>query len=203
MQRIDRRTFLAAPAAAWWLACSTPEPAAEEAAAEAAAPEEAGLVPAEFDPPTLVEGDGFILVPLDTKVTELDYKAYMSSIEHLQETFTHSTNWPREELTMEDAVKDMEYEQGQWEKRESFPYAVLDPEKTKERGCVYVRPSKKEGYEAAVKLWVTAEEYAAGFDAELYEWTKKWVAETWPFEKVAYPEREIPKEEWDALPDKA
>jgi hypothetical protein len=104
---------------------------------------------------------------------------------------------------MEDAVKDMENEQGQWEKGESFPYAVLDPEKTRERGCVYVRPSKKAGYDAVVKMWVTAEEYAAGFDEKLYAWTRTWVESAWPFAKVAYPGREISQEEWDVLPDKA
>jgi len=202
MQRIDRRTFLAAPVAGLLLGCGSPEPEAEEPAAEVPAPE-ATFVPADFEPPRLVEGDGFILVPLDTQVTELDFKAYMSSIQHLQETFSHSTRWPREGLTMEDAVKDMENEQSRWESRASFPYAVLDPERTKERGCVYVRPSKKQGYEAAVKLWVTAEEYAAGFDEELYDWTRKWVAAEWPFEAVAYPEREIAKDDWEALPDKA
>ena len=173
-----------------------PEPAAE------APPAETPFIPAGFEPPTEVPGDGFILVPLDTRVTELDYKAYMASIEHLQKTFTHSTRWPREGLTMDDAVKDMENEQAQWERRASFPYAVLDPEKTRERGCVYVRPSHKQGYEAAVRLWVTAEEYAAGFDEQLYAWTRQWVETTWPFEKIAFPGREIPMDEWDALPDK-
>lgn len=184
--------------------CGTSEaPPAEEPAAEAPPAAEPSFIPADFEPPKEVEGDGFVLVPLDTNVTEMDYKAYMSSIEHLQKTFTHSDRWPREGLTMEDAVKDMENEQAQWEERKSFPYAVLDPEKTRERGCLYVRPSKKEGYDAAVRLWVTAEEYADGFDEELYAWAREWVPKTWPFESVAYPGREIPMDEWEALPDKS
>ena len=185
---------------------AAPEPEAAEPAAESAPAPEAqpSFIPADFNPPTEVAGDGFVLVPLDTKVTEMDYKAYMSSIEHLQKTFTHSERWPREGLTLEDAVKDMENEQAQWEERKSFPYAVLNPEKTEELGCVYVRPSRKEGYDVAVKLWVTAEQYEKGFDEKLYAWTKSWVESEWPFEEaqVAYPEREIPKEEWDALPSK-
>lgn len=183
--------------------CGASAPPMEEPIAATAAPEtEASFVPASFEPPRQVQGDGFVLVPLDTNVTEMDYKAYMASIEHLQKTFTHSDRWPREGLSMEDAVKDMENEQSQWEERKSFPYAVLDPQKTRERGCLYVRPSKKQGYAAAVRLWVTATEYASGFDEQLYAWARTWVAEAWPFDKVAYPGREIPMAEWEALPDK-
>ena len=197
---MNRREFLGS--AILLAGCgSTPPPPAEEPAAEAPPPE-GSFIPADFQPPTEVPGDGFVLVPLDTKVTEMDHKAYMASIEHLQKTFTYSPSWPHEKLTMEDAVKDMENEQAQWEKRESFPYAVLDPEKTRERGCVYVRPSKKQGYDAAVRSWVTAEEYAAGFDEKLFIWAKQWVESAWPLDKVAYPGREISMEEWEALPDK-
>ncbi|MCB1021372.1 MAG: twin-arginine translocation pathway signal protein [Bryobacterales bacterium] len=198
---MDRRAFLGMGVLLAGCGGSAPPPAVEEPAAEAPAPE-ASFIPADFTPPTEVEGDGFVLVPLDTKVTEMDYKAYMASIEHLQKTFTHSDRWPREGLTMDDAVKDMENEQAQWEKRESFPYSVLDPEKTRERGCFYIRPSKKEGYDAVVRSWVTAEEFAAGFDEKLYEWGRTWVESTWPFKKVAYLGREISREDWDKLPDK-
>ena len=197
---MNRRDFLGSALILAGCGSAAPPPA-EEGAAEAPGAE-ASFIPADFQPPKEVPGDGFVLVPLDTNVTVMDYKAYMASIEHLQKTFTYSDRWPREDLTIEDAVKDMENEQAQWESRESFPYAVLDPEKTRERGCVYVRPSKKQGYDAAVTLWVTADEYAGGFDEELYGWTKQWVESSWPFEKVAYPGREIPIDNWNALPDK-
>ncbi len=104
---------------------------------------------------------------------------------------------------MEDAVKDMENEQAQFEERESFPYAVLDSERTRERGCVYLRPSKKQGYDAVVRMWVTAADFEQGFDAELFAWTQDWVTNAWPFENVAYPERLIPLDEWEALPTKS
>ena len=182
--------------------CGAAEPPAGEPTTEASPSEARSFIPVDFEPPREVEGPGFVLVPLDTGVTELDYKAYMSSVEHLQKTFTYSTSWPREDLTMEDAVKDMENEHAQWEQRKSFPYAVLDPAKTRERGCLYVRPSRKQGYDAAVRLWVTAAEHASGFDQELYDWARAWVADVWPFERVAYPGHEIPMDEWEALPDK-
>jgi hypothetical protein len=77
---------------------------------------------------------------------------------------------------------------------------VLTPDGTKELGCVYIRPSRKAGYDAQVSMWVTAERFAAGFDPELLADVKQWLAEKWPFKRVAFPKREISQAEWDALP---
>ena len=166
-------------------------------AGEAAA--EDALVPAEFEVPVLAEGDGFRLVPLGPDLVKVDYDAYMSSIDHLQRTFTRSTGWPHDGLTDEDAMQDMLTEQARFEGRESFAYGVLTPDGSRERGSVYVRPSPVEGYDAVVMLWVTKAEYDAGFDAQLYDWVRGWVAAEWPFENVAYPGREIPWGEWDTM----
>ena len=58
--------------------------------------------------PTQIEGPEFKLVPLGPALAEIDYRAYMSSIAHLQATFTRSTSWPNEGITMKDAMVDME-----------------------------------------------------------------------------------------------
>lgn len=149
--------------------------------------------------PTLVKGPGFKLVPLGPALTEIDYRAYMSSIAHLQATFTRSQGWPHEGLTLKDALADMETEEARFARRESFAYAVLTPDGTRERGCVYVYPSKVAGYDAQVVMWVTAAEHDAGFDAQLYAWTQEWLARDWPFSRVVYPGRSIAWEQWDAL----
>lgn len=168
-------------------------------ARKAEAANAAAFIPAEFEPPVLVEMQDFKLVPLGPDLVDVDYAAYMSSIEHLQETFTRSTGWPHADLDAEDAMQDMLNEEGRFERRESFAYAVLTPDGERERGCIYVRPSSKPGYDAEVSLWVTEAEFDAGFDAELYAWATQWVAENWPFEQVAYPGRAIAWSEWDAL----
>jgi hypothetical protein len=169
------------------------------APASAETPAPPAWIAPDFAVPTLIEGPGFKLVPLGPALTEVDYRAYMSSIPHLQKTFTRSTGWPHEGLTLKDAALDMETEAGRFDRRESFAYAVLTPDGTRERGCVYVYPGRAGSYDAEVRLWVTAEEYEAGFDAELYAWTKDWIARDWPFRNVAYPGRAIAWEEWDAL----
>ena len=169
--------------------------------AEAAAPVAAkpSFVPDAFNPPTLVEAPGFKLVPLGPDLVKVDFAAYMSSIEHLQQTFTRSTGWPREGITDAEAMRDMETEQARFQNRKSFAYAVLTPDGTRERGCVYVYPSSVEGYDAEIRLWVTKAEYDAGFDAELHAWVTRWAQEDWPFQKVAYPGRAIAWDPWDAL----
>lgn len=200
-------------------ACSPSEPTvAEPAAVAPEAPEAAlgtnpiddtpedatgvpALVPAEFPVPTLVAGDGFKVVPLGPELVAIDFAAYMSSIEHLQQTFTRSTGWPTTDISDEMALLDMQTEEQRFLNRESFAYAVLTPDGERERGCVYVRPATKPGFDAEVRLWVTKAEFDAGFDDELFQWVQSWVDANWPFQNVAYPGRQIAWDKWDLLPD--
>lgn len=166
---------------------------------QAAAQEPASFVPIDFAVPVLVETAEFKLVPLGPALVDIDFAAYMSSIEHLQQTFTRSTGWPRADISAAEAMADMENEQGRFERRESFAYAVLTPDGSRERGCIYVYPSTIPGYDVVVRLWVTKAEYDAGFDAKLYAWTQRWIAADWRFKSAAFPGRAIAWDDWDAL----
>ena len=168
------------------------------AKAQAASPV-SPFVAQDFSVPTLVEAGKFKLVPLGPDLVKVDFNAYMSSIEHLQKTFTRSTDWPHPGISDADAMRDMETEQARFRNRESFAYAVLTPDGSRERGCVYVYPSTVDGYDAVVRLWVTKDEYDAGFDAELYAWVIGWMRKDWPFAKIAYPGRAIEWGTWDAI----
>ena len=164
-----------------------------------------GFIPESFSPPLLISGDDFVLEPLGPRLVEIDYIAYMSSIQHLQRTFSRGGSWPNDSITREEAMIDMRTEQARFEARESFAYAVLDLDREVELGCVYVYPSRKRGFDAMVRLWVTATEYENGFDEELYEWSKNWLESDWPFSstRVAFPGREITLEQWDSLSEKS
>lgn len=168
------------------------------AAATAPAPK-APFVAPNFKVPIMVEADDFQLVPLGPYLVKIDFDAYMSSIEHLQKTFTRSAEWPRADITDADAMTDMQTEQARFQKGESFAYSVLTSDGSRERGSVYVSPSPIAGYDAVVRMWVTKAEYDAGFDAKLYAWVTDWVRKEWPFKKVAYPGRAIAWAEWDAM----
>ena len=55
-----------------------------------------GFIPESFSPPLLISGDDFVLEPLGPRLVEIDYIAYMSSIEHLQRTFSRGGSWPND-----------------------------------------------------------------------------------------------------------
>ena len=157
------------------------------------------FVAADFAVPTRVDTPDFKLAPLGPALVTIDFDAYMSSIEHIQTTFTRSTDWPRKDISRAEAMQDMEAEAARFAKRQSFAYAVLTPDGKRERGCVYVSPSTVDGYDAIVRLWVTKHDYDAGFDAELHRWVQRWMLTEWRFKKVAYPGRTIDWLTWDAL----
>jgi hypothetical protein len=188
--------MLALPAAAAALAQA---PAASQPSEPAEAAKKPPFIPATFNAPTLVETPRFKLVPLGPALVKIDFDAYMSSTEHLQKTFSRSTDWPHPGISDADAMRDMETEAARFRNRQSFAYGVLTPDGRRERGSVYVSPSPVAPYDAVVRLWVTKADYDAGFDAELYAWVAKWVQASWPFRNVAYPGRSIDWATWDAM----
>jgi hypothetical protein len=189
------------PANAQVIAATADAPQGTEVSTQVASPPtpRTSLVPADFNPPARVETGQFTLVPLGPDLVKIDFDAYMSSIEHLQKTFTRSAEWPHSGISDADAMRDMETEQARFRNRESFAYAVLTKDGRRERGSVYVSPSPVPGYDAMVRLWVTKAEYDAGFDAELFAWVTTWMQSDWPFAKIAYPGRTISWEKWDLL----
>ena len=76
----------------------------------------------------------------------------MSSVEHLQNTFTRSTAWPHAGISDAEAMKDMDGEQASFRLRKAFSYSVLTPDGKRERGCGYVSPSPVPGYDAQVRI---------------------------------------------------
>lgn len=159
------------------------------------------FVPARFQVPEIYQAKTYKLVPLGPALVKVDYDAYMSSIEHLQKTFSNG-KWPHAGITMTDAMKDMEDEKSRFDQRKSFAYGVLTPDGKQELGSFYLRPSSKQGYDAVASLWVTKAQFDKGFEAVLVKDMKSWIAKAWPFQKVAWPRREITAEAWAALPDK-
>ncbi|WEK47938.1 MAG: twin-arginine translocation pathway signal protein [Candidatus Andeanibacterium colombiense] len=178
---------------------ASPASAEEPVAPTSAVAPKPPFVAPDFAVPMSAEGPGFKLVPFSPALAKIDYAAYMSSIEHLQTTFSRTTEWPREGITDEDAIKDMEGEQARFVARRAFDYSVQTPDGSREIGSVYITPSPVPAYDAVVRMWVTKADYDAGVDAQLYQWVQDWVKAEWPFAKVAYPGRSIDWATWDAM----
>jgi hypothetical protein len=152
--------------------------------------ERASFVPAAFEVPRVYETAKYKLVPLGPELARQDYEAYMSSIEHLQQTFTRSKNWPRAGLTMADAIKDVEGEKARFDARRSFTYAIVTLDGKDELGCLYLSPSRQPDADAVARLWVTKARFDAGFEREVLPELKSWIAAKWPFRAVAWPGRD-------------
>ncbi|MEZ5356995.1 MAG: hypothetical protein R2762_30510 [Bryobacteraceae bacterium] len=145
------------------------------------------FVPPDFAVPEAYAGKGYKLVPLGPDLVRHDYDAYMSSIDHIRANFG-SGRWPRPGITMKEALADVEGEIARFRARQSFAYAVLTPDGSRELGCFYLRPAKASGFDASANLWVTKEQFDRGFEATLVRDMKQWLGK-WPFQKVDWPAR--------------
>ena len=158
------------------------------------------FVPPDFEPPESVLGDGFSIRPLHVTDAVIDYDAVMTSVDSIRDSYWRAPGWPEDDLSLMQNLIDLAWHTKERQFKTSFAYIPVSLDGSQELGCIYIDPSVKEGYDANVQMWVRASELAAGFDERLFTTVREWIARDWPFERVAYPGREISRAEWDALP---
>lgn len=146
------------------------------------------FVPADFGVPKVLETQWFRLRMLSVKDVEKDFEAVMSSAKLLRSMF--KSDWPRDDFTIEENLKDLEMHQKEFENRQAFAYTVVSLDESSVLGCVYIDPNKEGEFDATVYLWVRQSEYDKGLDPILFQTVKKWIDTRWPFKKVTYPGRE-------------
>jgi hypothetical protein len=141
------------------------------------------FVPRDFAPPETPVRDGFILEPLGPEHNERDHAAWMSSIDHIRSTpgFPLSDGWPKP-MRLDENRTDLQQHAADFAARTGFTYTVLSPTDRDVIGCVYIYPSKKEGYDAWVRSWVRASH--AHLDGPLRRTVADWLASGWPFDQV-------------------
>lgn len=142
------------------------------------------FVPDDFQPPRGLVADHFVLEPLGPEHNADDHEAWSSSIEHIQATpGFRGSSWPHA-MTLEENRADLERHARDFAARSGFTYTVLDPAQRGVIGCVYIYPDRDGVHDAVVRSWVRASR--ADGDAALRELVFRWLAEAWPFERVAY-----------------
>lgn len=146
------------------------------------------FVPADFEIPALLETPHFRLRMLSTDDVDKDYDAVMSSADLLHRMF--GTAWPRDGFTREENLSDLAKHQREFERRVAFAYTVMRPDEQECLGCIYINPPSDGRNDARVRLWVRQSAYDQGLDPVLFQTVRDWLAERWPFERVAYPGRE-------------
>lgn len=159
------------------------------------------FVPAEFDVPAGLETGQFVLRMLKVNDVVKDYDAVMTSIDHLRGVFGPQSKWPSPDLSLEQDLIDLGWHQKEFQRRRSFAYTMMNPSESECIGCVYVVPTRKRGYDAAVYLWVRQSEFVKGMDPILFTVVKDWLRSKWPFEKVAYPGRDVAWDTWRQIPE--
>jgi len=143
------------------------------------------FVPDDFDVPLGLETEHFRLEPLGQQHNERDYKAWMSSIEHIRNTPGYPDgSWPSA-MSLEENLADLDRHAGDFALRKGFTYSVLDGDEV--IGCVYLYPTKIDDYDVEAQSWVTAGR--ADLDRVLWETVSIWLAEAWPFQRVFYAPR--------------
>ena len=171
------------------------------ASAVAQAQSRVPFVPAEFQVPATLETKEFRLRMLTVNDVVKDYDAVMSSVQHLK-TIWPGSGWPNG-LTLEQNLIDLGWHQKEFQRRRSFAYTVVTPDESRVIGCVYINPTRKQGFDAVVFLWARESELPGGLEARLHAAVKDWVAKEWPFKKVSFPGRGVAWEAWRAIPERA
>jgi hypothetical protein len=156
------------------------------------------LVPDGFDVPPVLETERLRLRMLTVNDVVKDYDAVVSSRKHLQATFSNGSTWPIG-LTLEQNLIDLGWHQKEFQIRSSFAYTVVSLDEERVLGCLYIYAFGKAGYNAQVTMWVRSDTLQEGLDEHLFSSVKDWIAEDWPFDKVAFPGRDMTFEEYNRL----
>ncbi len=161
--------------------------------------QKASIVPDNFDVPDKFDTDSFKFRVLTTKYLEMDYDAVITSIDHLKGVFGPNSQWPQQDLTLQEDSTDLIWHENEYKNRSSFAYTVLNSDESQVIGCMYIFPTSKTNYDAIIICWVRSSVLKYGLDELLYKTTKDWIEKKWPFEQVAYPGREIKWSEWETM----
>lgn len=156
------------------------------------------FVPNDLQIKELIQTNDFVVKKLTIDDLEMDYQAVMSSIDIIKQV-RGGKSWPFAEMTLEEDRSDLYWHQTEFELRCSFAYTVLNLEKNKCLGCLYIYSPNKpwleypEGTDAVVNCWVTQEAYDNGLYPKVFKFLKNWISTEWPFRRVHYSNIEIPE----------
>lgn len=156
----------------------------------------AGLAPAkprsqgpwskDFSPPEKLDTERVHLEPLAPEHAELDFKAVMSSREHLERTL-HWGDWPREDMTLEQDRDDLARHFKEFEERSAYAYTVLTPDRERCAGCIYMKPAGGTPRAMSLAFWVVESELESGLDEHLLRSVLQWIQRDWPVDRLVLP----------------
>jgi len=157
------------------------------------------FVPPDFLVPVRVDQPTYRLRPLTTADVEHDYAAVMSSKASLRQIFSAQDNWPADQMTLQDNYRDLERHYNDFVQRRGFTYTMETLDGSTCLGCVYLYPCHRGDYDVQVYYWVRDSGKVQGLEIELDAFLRAWLRDEWPFQKPAFPGRDIGWPAWEAL----
>lgn len=158
------------------------------------------FLPEGFVVPSGLDSAEFRLRPITAHDAVEDHEAVMANRMHLWSLFGAGWRWPPADLTLEQDRIDLAWHEEQARLRRSFNYAIVEPGEGRLLGCFYIDPPAKCGFDAQAYHWVRRDGVPPGLEDDVDASVRAWLKEAWPFPRVAFPGRDIPWPEWDALP---
>lgn len=115
-----------------------------------------------------------------------DYEAVMSSRHALRGVFPGS-DWPRDDLTLEQDLIDLAWHQKEFQIGSSYTYTVISPDGSRVLGCLYLFPPSLDGCEADLIAWVRSDEKSTGLEDHLWSALHRWLRDDWGFSRLHRP----------------
>lgn len=142
----------------------------------------------------------FVVRPLTTADTELDYAAVMASRDQLR--VWEQDTWPEDDFTMEANRGDLQRHQDLHDEGLAFTYTVMSPDETECLGCIYLFPPEARflarsevtplagerwgDVDAAVYHWVRTSLVGTGFDRAVFASLADWMRDDWPIDRSVF-----------------
>jgi len=174
----------------------------EDSACSATSPlsfttQKARLVPDDFLLPVVPKVGNYVWILHDETVGPQDYAALVYDSTPGPNAGTFSVN----NFSVSDDNGCLRRHEWEFNHNTAYSWGIFTADAATELGLVYINPSLKQSqYDAQVRYEVTKRGAAEGLEEKLGTAVRSWIATEWPFKNVAYPNRDIPKETWDALP---
>jgi RimJ/RimL family protein N-acetyltransferase len=112
-----------------------------------------------------------------------DYDAVMSSRAELRGVFPGS-DWPRDDLTLEQDLIDLAWHQKEFQSHGSYAYTVVSPDESQVLGCIYLYPPSDPTTQADLLWWVRTSELGTGLKEHLREALQRWISDAWGLTRV-------------------
>ncbi|MDJ0835335.1 MAG: GNAT family N-acetyltransferase [Acidobacteriota bacterium] len=149
---------------------------------------QASFVADDFVVPEGMRNAVFKLEPLTLQHAVMDFEAVKQNAAFLRDTLQWD-GWPADDLTPEQNQRDIGLHMREHRARRAFTYTMLSTDGTRVLGCVYIVPAEKPGAEAWVYFWTIRELHDAGKTPLVRRALQRWLNESWPFSRVAFPGR--------------